>query len=195
MAAQIGYYDTLKSVAGKVFTFLSTLTLTGTDGKTVTVTQDTSLDEAVAMSSKAPKTDVIKGDGTAGRVMRKVLLTIKDGTTPSTIKCQTTSQWNGDAMGEEDNLAKGTPGTNFSLAFDGGSLILLNAGISGDCVCIISSSLYYNASAVALTVGGKYHASGLQVVFYNGTTGAVVDLSTLVDTGEINVQIVYVTSA
>ncbi|MBU2249684.1 MAG: hypothetical protein KKD77_23250 [Gammaproteobacteria bacterium] len=55
MPSQIGYFDTLKSVAGKVFTFLSTITLTGTDGKTVTVTQDTSLDEAIAMSAKAPK--------------------------------------------------------------------------------------------------------------------------------------------
>uniref|UniRef100_A0A6M3K310 Uncharacterized protein n=1 Tax=viral metagenome TaxID=1070528 RepID=A0A6M3K310_9ZZZZ len=55
MPAQIGYFDTLKSVAGKVFTYLASITLTGTDGKTITCTQDTSLDEAVAMSSKAPK--------------------------------------------------------------------------------------------------------------------------------------------
>jgi len=55
MPAQIGYFDTLKSVAGKVFTYLASITLTGTDGKTITVTQDTTLDEAVAMSSKAPK--------------------------------------------------------------------------------------------------------------------------------------------
>lgn len=55
MAAQIGYFDTLKSVAGKVFSYLASITLTGTDGKTITCTQDTSLDEAVAMSSKAPK--------------------------------------------------------------------------------------------------------------------------------------------
>jgi len=52
MPAQIGYFDTLKSVAGKVFTYLASITLTGTDGKTITVTQDTALDEAVAMSSK-----------------------------------------------------------------------------------------------------------------------------------------------
>ena len=55
MAAQIGYYDTLKSVAGKVFTFLASITLTGTDGKTITCTANTTLDEAVSMSSKAPK--------------------------------------------------------------------------------------------------------------------------------------------
>jgi len=56
MPAQIGYFDTLKSVAGKVFTYLASITLTGTDGKTITVTADTSLDEAVAMSSKATVT-------------------------------------------------------------------------------------------------------------------------------------------
>ena len=59
MAAQIGYYDTLKSVAGKVFSYLASITLTGTDGKTITVTQNTSLDEAVAMSSKAPKNGAV----------------------------------------------------------------------------------------------------------------------------------------
>jgi hypothetical protein len=55
MPAQFGGYDTLRSLAGKAFTYLASITLTGTDGKTITVTQDTSLDEAVAMSSKAPK--------------------------------------------------------------------------------------------------------------------------------------------
>ena len=52
MPAQIGYFDTLKNIAGKVFTYLASIILTGTDGKTITVTQDTALDEAVAMSSK-----------------------------------------------------------------------------------------------------------------------------------------------
>lgn len=59
MPAQQGHFDTLKNVASKVFTYLSTITLTGTDGKTITVTQDTSLDEAGAMSSKAPKADPV----------------------------------------------------------------------------------------------------------------------------------------
>jgi len=55
MPAQTGYFDTLKSVAGKVFTYLASITLTGTDGKIITCTQNTDLDEAVPMSSKAPK--------------------------------------------------------------------------------------------------------------------------------------------
>ena len=55
MPDQIGYFASLKNAAGKVFTYLASITLTGTDGKIITCTQDTSLDEAVAMSSKAPK--------------------------------------------------------------------------------------------------------------------------------------------
>jgi len=42
MPAQIGYFDTLKSVAGKVLAYLASITLTGTDGKTLTV-EDNSL--------------------------------------------------------------------------------------------------------------------------------------------------------
>ena len=66
MPAQIGYFDTLKSVAGKVFTYLASITLTGTDGKTITCTQDTTLDEAVAMSSKVTK-------GGSGQVVNTTL--------------------------------------------------------------------------------------------------------------------------
>ena len=42
MAAQIGYFDSLKNVTGKVFNYLASITLTGTDGKTLTV-EDNSL--------------------------------------------------------------------------------------------------------------------------------------------------------
>lgn len=40
MPVQTGYFDTLKSAAGKVFTYLASITLTGTDGKTLTVEDD-----------------------------------------------------------------------------------------------------------------------------------------------------------
>lgn len=72
MAAQTGFYDPLKSIAGKVFSYLASITLTGTDGKTLTVQQDTTLDEAVSMSSKAPKagpvfTGDVKGTSAAAK--------------------------------------------------------------------------------------------------------------------------------
>ncbi len=43
MPAQFGGYDTLRSFAGKVFTYLSTITLTGVDGKTLTLNDNTIL--------------------------------------------------------------------------------------------------------------------------------------------------------
>ena len=53
MSTQIGYFDSLKSVAGKVFNYLASITLTGTDGKTITCTQDAALDDTVSLSKKA----------------------------------------------------------------------------------------------------------------------------------------------
>ena len=63
MPAQIGYYDTVKSVAGKVWTYLTTATIdTNTVGGALgfTITGGTTprtltVDETVDMSSKAPK--------------------------------------------------------------------------------------------------------------------------------------------
>lgn len=43
MAAQTGYFDTLKSVAGKVFSYLASITITGVDGKTLTVNDNLTL--------------------------------------------------------------------------------------------------------------------------------------------------------
>ena len=51
MPAQTGYYDTLKSVAGKVFSYLASITLTGVDGKTLTVNNNATIDQSVAIAS------------------------------------------------------------------------------------------------------------------------------------------------
>ena len=76
MAAQIGYYDILKSVAGKVFTFLSTITLTGVDGKTLTVNDSCSVGGAAVnatlpafLAYASASKDTVTGDGTAYTVL------------------------------------------------------------------------------------------------------------------------------
>lgn len=43
MPSQIGYFDKLKSAAGKVFTYLASITLTGVDGKTLTINKNITL--------------------------------------------------------------------------------------------------------------------------------------------------------
>ncbi len=72
MASQIGYYDTLKSVAGKVFTYLASIIITGTDGKTLTVMDDTTVGGAAVNPTlpaflayqTANQQDNVTGDGT-----------------------------------------------------------------------------------------------------------------------------------
>jgi len=195
MPSQVGYFDTLKSVAGKVFTYLASITLTGTDGKTITCTQDTSLDEAVAMSSKAPKTDVIKGDGTAGRVLRVTTFWIGNGTGAATLQATTTSVWNGDANGTVDNIAKNATTGVWYLTVAGEALTLLNTGIAGDCVAVLSVDQYINLCGTAVVLQTEKTASGIAVTIHNAATGADLDWTTLVDTGGIYFNVTYITSA
>jgi len=193
MAAQIGYYDTLKSVAGKVFTYLASITLTGTDGKTITCTQDFSIDEAGAMSSKAAIVNTIKGAG-ALAVLRRIYVFIDNGTTAATIKVSGGSRWNGDTLAEEDNLAKGGDTGNFALNAVGAILSIQNSGVTGDVVAVVAASLGQNATGTALTVDG-YGETDILLGFRNATSGADVDITTLVDTGTILVEVAYLTTA
>jgi len=55
MPDQIGYFASLKNAAGKVFSYLASITLTGTDGKTITCTENTTLNSTVPMADLAPK--------------------------------------------------------------------------------------------------------------------------------------------
>ncbi len=194
MPAQFGGYDTLRSIAGKVFTYLSTITLTGTDGKTLTLTQDTSLDEAVAMSSKAPKTDVIKGDGTAGRVSRMLRLSIENGTNAATIKPSTASKWNGDVNAAENNLGKSGDTGVFELSVNGDILTIGATGISGDALGAIAT-IAYNDQASVLQCSCTIAGAGIVCYFSIAGTGAVADLTALIDVGgTLWVDILYVTS-
>ena len=196
MASIAGYYDTLKSVAGKVFTYLASITLTGTDGKAITVTENTSLDEAVAMSSKAPKTDVIKGDGTAGRVERLLNLEILNGTNASTVKCQTYNQWNGDVVAQADNIPKGGSSGAFSLSADGKTLIIADSAISGDTIAVLIAHIVINQTTTAFNVDVSV-LSGIRLQFTTDPNGSDIDLASIIDTGggTIYIHILYITSA
>ena len=85
MPAQIGYFDTLKSVAGKVFNYLASITITGTDGKILTLTGDATISETPPLNA-----NVVKGDGIVGRVLRVINLNVENGTEADHVKCKTT---------------------------------------------------------------------------------------------------------
>jgi hypothetical protein len=60
-----------------------------------------------------------------GLISRSFYLTIADGTNPNTLKCSTTSQFNGHALSEVDNIAKGaTTGTYWTLNASGTRLTI-----------------------------------------------------------------------
>ena len=190
MPSQVGYFDTLKSAAGKVLTYLASITITGTDGKTLTVTNDATISETPPLNA-----NVIKGDGVAGRVLRVGNIRIEDATDAAHIKCSTTSLWNGDANTAQDNIGKDEVTTGvWNLSLNGSVLYLVDSGITGTLIAVLSMLIRSNSSGTDILVTGQATAGWLYLGFTNSTTGAPVDLTTLVDTGSIQLQWTYVTS-
>jgi len=171
-------------------------TLTIADGKTLTVTQNTSLDEAVAMSSKAPKTDVIIGDGIASRILRMSNLYITNGTNADTIKCQLINVWNGDAIVSTDNIGKGATTGDFNLSADGKSLKILNSGISGVSVAVLATTMYLDSSNMTwIYVSGEVSGGDILIGIFNDHVLGQIDLTTLAGTTFWQIFITYLTSA
>lgn len=139
--------------------------------------------------------DTLRTDGTAGRVLRVLRLLISNGTTGVGLKCTTTSQWNGDANSEVDNIAKNATTGVYNLDSGGIVLTLLNSGISGDCVAIIGVQIVSNASTVVLTTQIVKDATGILIILRKASDNVAQDITTLVDTGDIYLDITYVTSA
>jgi hypothetical protein len=144
-----------------------------------------------------PASGNLVGSGaTAGAILRCMYVLIEDATEAAHIKCSTVSQWNGDANAAQDNIGKDAVDTGvWNLVATGRSLKLLDAGITGTLVGVLAAHLLINFSATALTVNPTIVSSALSLRFYNAATGADVDLTTLVDTGMIYVQVLYLTTA
>jgi hypothetical protein len=68
MPAQIGLFDSLKSTAGKVFSYLASITLTGTDGKTLTVENDSTVNQDLSYDA-GPTFSHLHLPGAANEVM------------------------------------------------------------------------------------------------------------------------------
>lgn len=134
------------------------------------------------------------GDGTAGRVLRNIRLNIENGTNATTLKCTVISVWNGDAIAETDNIAKNATTGDFSLAANGATLTIEASGLTGNAVMAFGV-IFYNASGTDVVVKITAPSNDIALVLYNSTTGALLDLTTLVDTGNLYFHILYITSA
>jgi hypothetical protein len=133
----------------------------------------------------------LAGDSAAGRVLRIATLQVKDGTNASTVKCELSSEFNGDVIAETDNIT-GTVG-NFTYTSPG-DLQILSSGISGNCVGAIGC-LVSNASGQSISVDVGQDGANIYIGFTDATAATAETLHTLVDTGNITLRILYITDA
>ena len=142
---------------------------------------------------------LISGDGTAGRVLRRTTLEISDATTATEIKLQTYDIWNGDANAAQDDLGKGETQGVFTLNGDGDVITIEATGLTGNCVSVLATEIYYNDCETSLTVHGGATANDIVLSFWGEPdASSAIDLTTLVDTGVspmIRLSITYLTDA
>ena len=132
------------------------------------------------------------GDGTAGRVLRRLYLLVEDGTNANTIKCTISSEWNGDADGPTDNCALGATTGNFTLNAGGTNLIIEAAALSGNVIMAIGS-VGFNATGLAISV--RVTAATNDISIWVSKTTGWTDMAVLTDTGAFGLQILYLTDA
>lgn len=138
---------------------------------------------------------VLLGDGTGGRVLRRILVTIDDGSNADTLKVTVASEFNGDAIAETDNVAKGATVGNFSLTASGKKLTIEASGLTGNCVAVIESTVYGNLSTVVLNMRGLADTNDITLGPTGAADGGTKDMTALVNTGLFQVYVTYLTDA
>ncbi len=137
----------------------------------------------------------VEGYGTGRNVLRSLRLKLENATTAGNyVKATTFNKFNHTPIAEADDVLLGTPKTNFSYplawVFD-----ILVAGLEGNCIGVLSASVQENQSGTALTVVGDVNSNGIRVSLLNAASAAGADIDSLVDTGQISIQVLYVTSS
>ncbi len=158
------------------------------------ISLDTSGNVTVAGTLKANGNGVIEGDTTGGRVRRASYITIANGSNANTLKCTLTNRWNGDTIAETDNVAKGATTGNFTLDAGGTHLTIEAAGLSGNVVNAIANVIH-NASNTIISNWTEVVSNDIEIQLKLITTGAAQDITVLVDTGSVLLDVLYITDA
>ena len=133
-------------------------------------------------------------DGTAGRVLRQSVLLIQNGTNDQTVKFTLTSSFNGDTIAVTDNCAKGATTGHFTLSADGKLLHIENAGLSGN-VLMVQGAILISYSDLIFTARARVDANDIYIILPQRPGGTHYDITTVVDTGETHLGILYITDA
>lgn len=127
----------------------------------------------------------ILGDGTLNRVLRRIEITIKNGTNPNTIKCELISDWNGHNYGPIDNIPKSGSSGYFSLSASGEQLCIDQQAFGVNIVASLAYDLYSNASGTDILIRPRAIANDLYLDFVDaikrngGTSGAIATGGTI----------------
>jgi len=143
----------------------------------------------------------VEGYSTGRNVLRSLMLRIENATTGGNyVKATVTGLFNAGNVAVEDDIYG--DGTRYYYAEGGNQdiMIIKGAGLDGLCVGILSADIARNYSGTDLTIytatpttlGGN---GSLFLRFANATSGALVDLDALVDTGLIDIRVTYLTSS
>lgn len=147
-----------------------------------------------AMSNLLDASYPILGDATAGRVTRGSYIKIDNGTNANTLKCTLVSRWNGDAIAVTDNIAKDATTGDYNLSGSGKTLTIKASGLTGNAIYAISN-ISNNASGTVLTSEIICISNDIRVFLRDASASTLQDITVLVDTGAIYVEIFYKTDA
>jgi len=141
--------------------------------------------------------------GSADQVqyIRRQDIRISDGSAAATIRLAsgTTggSLWNATAFETVDDIAKTDSGTYYSLDASGSTIIIEAAGIEDNkkCLSVLGATVQVNYSTTNIVVSCNVSTvSGDISIHVRNDSGAGQDLTSLVDTGDIYISLLYITN-
>jgi len=133
-------------------------------------------------------------DGVVGRVFRASYLLIQNGTNASTLKCTFNNINNGDVVPTTDNVAKDATTGQFTLNAAGTYLYIESTTFSGNLRLVFGTPHY-------LKIGENVYPyvrrddTRIRIRFQNPSTGDFYDITSLVDVGDIYIDVFYITDA
>jgi len=136
----------------------------------------------------------ILGDGTAGRVLRQLLIGISNGTNDYTLKCNTFNRFNHTPISTVDNIPKNATTSGFTLD-SGGTTLTIEASILEGNVLMAIASIYSTATGAALDPGVRPLSNDIVIVLSLESNGVAQDITDIVDAGNIYLTILYITDA
>jgi hypothetical protein len=133
-------------------------------------------------------------DTTPGRVLREMLFAIDNGTNPNTLYCFSNARWNHTPIAVVDNIAKGATTGGFTLSADGTVLTITTDLLEGNVIMAIAS-IYRNVCNTIVTAVLNHSSNTILIRLSNAASGAILDLTALVDTGPTYLTVLYITDA